>query len=80
MGGWGEGDLNVYPGTSHNDIQIHSTMRGLLQCIASSVPLEPIHRYKKIGEHNALIKGYRRNLEPPMVLTWRSDSSAMESR
>jgi carboxylesterase type B len=33
-------------GKLYADIQIHSTMRGLLQCISTSVPLERMHRYR----------------------------------
>ena len=33
-------------GKLYADMQIHSTMRGFLQCIATSVPLDHIHRYR----------------------------------
>jgi carboxylesterase type B len=33
-------------GKLYADMQIHSTMRGFLQCIAPSVPLDRIHRYR----------------------------------
>lgn len=33
-------------GKLYADMQIHSTMRGLVECISSSVPLDHIHRYR----------------------------------
>lgn len=33
-------------GKLYADLQIHSTMRGFLQCIAASVPVDHIHRYR----------------------------------
>ena len=42
----GEQDWMGIFGNLYADLQIHSTMRGFLQCIATSVPLHHIHRYR----------------------------------
>ena len=42
----GQGNWLEIFGSLYADLQIHSTMRGLLQCISSTVPLDHIHRYR----------------------------------